>query len=53
MIFRGRAVPQLFHFSEDGDIQRFGPKRVQVPSTRAPGREWLNGPLVWAIARSH
>ena len=44
---------RLFHFSEDGDIQRFPPRRVVVPTQRAAGREWLNDPLVWAIDESH
>jgi len=26
---------------------------VRIPSTRPPGREWLNGPLVWAIDEWH
>jgi ribosomal protein S18 acetylase RimI-like enzyme len=42
-------MPRLFHFSDDPDIARFEPRPVAVPSERAPGREWLNGPLVWAI----
>ncbi|MDP1599103.1 DUF6886 family protein [Phenylobacterium sp.] len=40
---------RLFHFSDDPAITRFEPRAVLVPSPRAPGREWLNGPLVWAI----
>ncbi len=40
---------RLFHFSEDPSIERFVPRPVRVPSERPPGREWLNGPLVWAI----
>jgi hypothetical protein len=40
---------RLLHFSDDGDIERFEPRDVLVPSNRPPGREWLNGPLVWAI----
>ncbi len=40
---------RLFHFSDDPTIARFTPRPVAVPSPRAPGREWLNGPLVWAI----
>jgi hypothetical protein len=40
---------RLFHFSDDETIERFEPRAVRVPATRAPGREWLNGPLVWAI----
>jgi hypothetical protein len=40
---------RLFHFSDDPAIALFKPRPVRVSSTRAPGREWLNGPLVWAI----
>ena len=40
---------RLFHFSDDGDIARFVPRPVLVPSARPAGRDWLNGPLVWAI----
>ncbi len=40
---------RLFHFSDDPGIARFGPRPVLTPSPRAPGRDWLNGPLVWAI----
>lgn len=43
----------LFHFSEDPGIVRFAPRAVRVPSRRPPGREWLNGPLVWAIDSAH
>ncbi|MCI3134039.1 DUF6886 family protein [Phenylobacterium aquaticum] len=39
----------LFHFSDDPTIARFDPRPVQVPAERAPGMDWLNGPLVWAI----
>jgi hypothetical protein len=44
---------RLFHFSEDAAIARFVPRAVRVPAERAPGREWLNGPLVWAIDEDH
>ncbi|WP_117192748.1 DUF6886 family protein [Rhizobium terrae] len=44
---------RLFHFSDDPAIARFDPRPVQVPSCRPPGREWLNGPLVWAIDDAH
>jgi hypothetical protein len=44
---------RLFHFSDDPGIERFEPRPVLVPSARAPGREWLNGPLVWAIDEPH
>lgn len=40
---------QLYHFSDDPGIAVFQPRPVRVPSARPPGREWLNGPLVWAI----
>ena len=40
---------RLFHFSDDPGIVRFAPRPVRVPSERAPGMDWLNGPLVWAI----
>lgn len=40
---------RLFHFSDDPSIEVFAPRPVAVPSDRGPGREWLNGPLVWAI----
>ncbi|HEY1752411.1 MAG TPA: hypothetical protein VGG29_14215 [Caulobacteraceae bacterium] len=41
--------PRLFHFSEDPAIEVFEPRPVRVPSARPGGRDWLNGPLVWAI----
>lgn len=41
---------RLFHFSDDPDIEVFEPRAVAAPSDRGPGREWLNGPLVWAIS---
>lgn len=40
---------RLFHFSESGDIEQFVPRPVFQPASRAPGSEWLNEPLVWAI----
>jgi hypothetical protein len=43
----------LFHFSEEPQIRHFEPRPVRVPSSRAPGREWLNGPLVWPIDAWH
>lgn len=43
----------LFHFSDDPDIAVFEPRPVRIPSIRPPGREWLNGPLVWAIDADH
>ena len=44
---------RLFHFSEDPGIERFVPRPVRVPSARAEGGGWLNGPLVWAIDEWH
>jgi hypothetical protein len=44
---------RLFHFSEDRGIAAFEPRPVRTPSKRPPGKEWLNGPLVWAIAETH
>ncbi|MDQ0032372.1 hypothetical protein J2W30_000113 [Variovorax boronicumulans] len=44
---------RLFHFSDKADIDRFVPRPVQVPAERRQGLEWLNGPLVWAIAQAH
>jgi hypothetical protein len=46
---RQMESPRLFHFSEDPQIRLFEPRPVRVPSERGPGRDWLNGPLVWAI----
>lgn len=40
---------RLFHFSDDPAIDAFVPRPVAAPSQRGPGRDWLNGPLVWAI----
>ena len=42
-------TPALHHYSETAGIARFEPRPVRVPSPRPPGRDWLNGPLVWAI----
>ncbi|MFT3718201.1 DUF6886 family protein [Pseudorhodoferax sp.] len=47
------APVRLFHFSDDPGIGCFVPRPVRVPSARPPGREWLNGPLVWAIDEAH
>lgn len=44
---------RLFHFSDDPAIAMFKPRPVLVPSPRPPGKEWLNGPLVWAIDDWH
>jgi hypothetical protein len=40
---------RLFHFSDDGGISEFAPRRPDVVPPRPPGREWLNDRLVWAI----
>ena len=40
---------RLFHFSDDPEIAVFEPRPVLIPAERAPGKGWLNGPLVWAI----
>ncbi len=44
---------RLFHFSEQAGIDRFVPRPPLVLSSRRPGDEWLNGPLVWAIDEAH
>lgn len=44
---------RLYHFSDDPGIERFEPRPVRVASPRQPGKEWLNGPLVWAIDEAH
>lgn len=44
---------RLFHFSEDPAIAKFEPRPVKVATDRPAGREWLNSPLVWAIAEDH
>lgn len=41
----------LYHFSEDPGIRVFVPRATIAK--RPPGREWLNGPLVWAIDEWH
>ncbi len=43
----------LFHFSNNLSIKEFVPRPVQIPAKRPPGREWLNGNLVWAIDDWH
>lgn len=43
---------RLFHFSDDPAIERFTPRPVRVPSERGHGKDWLNGPLVWAIGEA-
>jgi hypothetical protein len=47
------TAPRLFHFSDDPAISTFAPRPVRVPSSREPGQEWLNGPLVWAVDEAH
>ena len=42
--------PVLFHFSDRAGLKMFRPRPVAVPARRPPGQDWLNGPLVWAIA---
>lgn len=44
---------RLFHFSETPGINAFVPRAVRVPAPRAPGMDWLNGPLVWAVEEQH
>ena len=44
---------RLFHFSDDAAIGVFHPRPLRVPVDRGPGREWLNGPLVWASDEAH
>lgn len=44
---------RLFHFSDNPNIASFEPRPVRTPSTRRPGQEWLNSPLVWAIDENH
>lgn len=52
MAFVGEEIKagRLFHFSDDPHIETFTPRPVRVPSPRAVGHEWLNGPLVWAVS---
>lgn len=47
------GTARLFHFSDDPGIGVFLPRAVRVASARPEGREWLNGPLVWAIDEAH
>lgn len=44
---------RLFHFTDDPSIELFTPRPVRVAASRAPGMDWLNGPLVWAIDDWH
>lgn len=50
---RTTRTTRLFHFSDDGSFELFEPRPVRTPAKRVPGREWLNGPLVWAIDEWH
>ena len=45
-------APRLYHFSDDPNIERFVPRSLPGVQ-RSRGREWLNGPLVWAIDDWH
>jgi hypothetical protein len=47
------SLVRLFHFSDDSAIDRFEPRPVRAQSARPDGRDWLNGPLVWAIDDAH
>ena len=42
----------LYHFSDDADIKVFEPRVPRVVPDRPKGQEWLNDPLVWAIAET-
>lgn len=44
---------RLFHFSDSADISVFHPRPLRVAVDRGPGRDWLNGPLVWASDEVH
>ena len=44
---------QLFHFSDNPNIDVFVPRPVRIAAKRPIGLEWLNGPLVWAIQDSY
>jgi hypothetical protein len=44
---------QLFHFSDAGGIEVFTPRAVKVAAPQTEGREFLNGPLVWAVDDWH
>ena len=44
---------RLLHFSDDPAIITFVPRPPRVLPTRPPGREWLNGLLVWATDEQH
>jgi hypothetical protein len=47
------VIVRLFHFSDDPNVGVFAPRPVRVTAARPAGREWLNGPLVWAIDERH
>ncbi|MEJ6403548.1 DUF6886 family protein [Yoonia sp. 2307UL14-13] len=51
MTYSDKHTTTLYHFSDVGDITEFVPRRVV--RDRPPGREWLNGPLVWAINEAY
>ena len=44
---------KLFHFSDDANISVFNPRPLRVAVDRGPGREWLNGSVVWASDEAH
>ena len=44
---------RLFHFSDDPGITALTPRPVRVAPPRPAGKQWLNGPLVWAIDHAH
>jgi hypothetical protein len=44
---------EIYHFSDDPDIEIFTPRPVRVAVDRGADREWLNGPLVWATDAAH
>jgi hypothetical protein len=44
---------RLFHINDESNIEVFMPRAVKTPIPRAPGQEWLNEPLVWAIDDWH
>jgi hypothetical protein len=44
---------EIFHFSDDPNIEIFTPRLLRVAVDRGADREWLNGPLVWATDAAH
>lgn len=44
---------RLYHFSDQAGIAVFKPRPVSIQVDRGDGRDWLNGPLVWAIDEQH